>query len=78
MDIQISKDIISKTTVCANEFSCLSGDRKCLCEVEKNPKEQLYILRHLNYRRCNYSYVFGYYNVCCCPVRQEIYDRYHI
>jgi hypothetical protein len=78
IDIRIGQDIISKATVCTNDFSCVSGDKSCLCEIESHPKEPLYFLTHLNNKRCNYSYVFGYYNVCLCPVRQEIYKRYRV
>jgi hypothetical protein len=85
MDIQVSHDIIEKTTECTKNFSCLSGDRKCLCEIKGRPSESILVVKPPNDEvfslkrvKCDpYCFIFGSSYVCKCPVRQEIYRLYN-
>ncbi len=78
MHIQISEDTIKKTTKCQKSFSCLSGERKDLCEVESCVNDEIHFLKCMYNSLCRYRVPFGYSSVCTCPVRKELYNRYRI
>ena len=78
MKVKISKDTLSKTKNCGNDFSCLKGKKECLCEVVgSSGYDVLFINPHSN-RDCIYCTPFSNSFLCHCPTRNEIYNRYKI
>ncbi len=78
MEIKIEKDVLDKTTKCNCDFSCLSGDNTCRCEViemtgissiKVNPNPNL---------PCSYHLPFHKSHFCVCPTRRELYKQYKI
>ena len=78
MNIQISQDVIEKTTECDKNFSCLSDDQKSLCEIDSHPTESSFFIEKPKNEICNYRQPFARFYLCTCPTRQEIYKRYDI
>lgn len=81
MKYKIDADILNMTTKCKEDFSCLSGEDKCLCEVEEMIKTNgrfLFIKPKSNIQNCNYKIKPGNSFSCFCPTRIELYDRYKI
>jgi hypothetical protein len=76
--IEISADVIERTTGCQRQFSCLSGAVESLCEVKYIVVGELYCLKRTTRRGCRYERLFGDTFLCTCPVRQAIYKRYRI
>lgn len=75
--MEIDKDIILQTTECNLDFGCLKGkDHQCLDSiVEKSVGNDILFMdcRNIN---CNYKSRFAGIDVCNCPVRREIYNKY--
>jgi hypothetical protein len=75
--VEISEDILWKTTQCTRALSCLNGESDCLCEVEQRIGAEVLFVRCMN-GDCSYRVPFGYGCVCTCPVRMEMYVRYDL
>jgi hypothetical protein len=79
MEIEISDDILQRTTRCRQDFSCLFGQTSHLCKVKSAVGHTvLFIEKPVDDKRCDYQIPFGYDFICVCPVRNEIYRRYKI
>lgn len=76
MNIKIDDDIIQKTTKCRKNFSCLSGETP-LCKVDECMGGAIFI-KCKEQNPCEYRAYFGYSQICCCPIRKELYHRYKI
>ena len=76
MEFNINSDILKKADQCREDYSCLKGDSKCLCEVDSNFDNNILFIKPAN-MLCNYNMSFGYSHICKCPVRKEIYHRYN-
>ena len=84
MKIEISDEVIKRTTKCHSNFSCLNdkenpkcSDRLPMCPVEiKIGSDMVFV--YFNYDiSCVYNTPFGdNQRICHCPVRYEIYECY--
>lgn len=77
MKIQIDDNIIKKTTDCDKQFRCLADENHVYCAVELCLDEKVHFIKCVEGRACKYALSFGYSHLCTCPVRKEIYNRYH-
>jgi len=70
MDVNIPESILSETTECRHNFSCLQtqkcGNRK-MCETEKAHVENILFLVSREQIECPYRLSFGQGQVCLCP-----------
>ncbi|MBI5097786.1 MAG: hypothetical protein HZB30_00920 [Nitrospirae bacterium] len=79
MKFAIGEDIIKNATKCRSNFSCLSGENGCLCEIEDFAGEKIHFIIPGNATEiCDYRMGFGYSYLCNCPVRKEIYNQYKV
>jgi len=91
MKYKIDADILNMTTKCKEDFSCLSGEDKCLCEVEEmiktngriffiKPKNNIQNCNYniSNIKDCNYNKISWNSFRCFCPTRIELFNRYKI
>jgi hypothetical protein len=76
--IKIDEEIIKRTTNCELNFSCLSGDKTCMCKVKYFIGFDLLEINPKIVNDCRYHLSFGNTNFCTCPTRNEIYNRYNI
>jgi len=75
-DILLDKAVLHKTTHCINDFSCLSGDKTCLCDVLASNGEDIIEITSQPARSCKYCISLESASYCHCPTRVEIYNRY--
>jgi hypothetical protein len=77
MKYELEPNILNQTE-CKDNFSCLNGDKNCLCEVEHMIDGKLLFIKSVNNKVCYYKTSFGYSFFCNCPARKEIYKRYRV
>ena len=75
-DIKIDEAILEKTTRCNYAFSCLSGDKSCLCDVIDSNGEGIVAITSRPVLFCGYCRSLEHAFYCFCPTRSEIYHRY--
>jgi hypothetical protein len=74
--LEIGKEVLRKTTKCEMEFACLSGDDKCLFNVEHTIQDSVFYVT-CEEEDCPYRVSHGFMGaVCSCPARVEIYKRH--
>jgi hypothetical protein len=81
MDIEISDDILKRTTKCNHDFSCLSGGPAPVCKVEEAIGTLAALTNCEGKVYCDYCIPYGMADTssfCTCPVRIELYRRYKI
>lgn len=76
MKFDIHTEILNKADQCRDNYSCLHGEGKCLCEVESHFDKNILFVKSPK-MLCNYYMSFGYSHICKCPARKEIYYRYN-
>ncbi len=77
-DIKIDKDVLHQTTNCIYNFTCLLGDKTCLCDVVGSNEEDIVELKAKPSISCKYCISLESSTYCHCPTRVEIYNRYKI
>ena len=79
MAYQISEETMDRTNECSRHFACLNGDNWDPCSIDSSLRGNFLIVKNrCNNQNCAYSVLLGYsYYFCKCPVRYEIYQRYH-
>jgi hypothetical protein len=75
-DIKIDEEIIQRTTNCEHDFSCLSGDKICICKANRLIGFDLLEINPKIVNGCRYRMSFGDTCFCNCPTRVELYNRY--
>jgi len=75
-NIRLDKAVLHKTTHCINDFSCLSGEKTCLCDVVASNEEDIIEIKAQPARSCRYCIALESASYCHCPTRVEIYNRY--
>ena len=85
MMLNISDDALSRTVKCPSNFYCLNDKRHAMCSEAKPLCRVNYyigktdlVVTYPGNEDCPYKVNFGKRYICSCPVRQEIYQRYHI
>ena len=76
--LEIDKAVLKKTTRCKYDFSCLSGDHSCMCEVIELKGISSIKIRPNPYTPCSYDLPFHQSHYCVCPTRREIFVKYKI
>jgi hypothetical protein len=77
---QISDEIINSTRRCDHRFKCLTVDSFQICPIKKpNPMKGICFIKMENpMRKSSYCLSLGNSNICLCPTRRELYERYKI
>ena len=63
--LEISDSVIEKTTKCEHDFSCLSGDKTCLCEIDDSGKTAAVQIKPKHDLSCHYCFSFNISRYCC-------------
>ena len=75
--MEIDKELLEKTTDCNKDFACLNNDKHICCKVEHCVNNKVHFVKCLdNY--CSYRMSYGYSDICNCPIRKEIFNKYNI
>ena len=79
-NIKIDTNILSQTTQCRDNFSCLSGKNDCLCGVEDDMENgsRMIFVKPQEKKLCNYKMSYGNSCLCNCPTRITLYIEYNI
>jgi hypothetical protein len=75
MKFKISADTLNRSGHCKNNYSCVSGDTSCLCEVQSLINNSVLFVQPCS-NSCSYIMPFGHSYICSCPTRKEIYRYY--
>lgn len=78
MGLQISDEILTKTSQCPYDFVCLTGDQYPKCPVENLIGETSLFIKSVKVDHEPYKMSFGNGHLCTCPTRKEIYKKYTI
>ena len=78
MRLEIGENTLRKTRNCGNDFSCLKGEKVCLCEVVGSSGYDVLFVKPKSKKDCSYCTPFSNSFLCHCPTRNEIYNRYKI
>jgi hypothetical protein len=73
--MEIDKAIIEKTTKCIKHFACLKNKQHECCEIFMCLNNEICMIREAKSQVCKYK-ESGFTEVCTCPVRVEIYNKY--
>lgn len=76
MKIEVPEEIIQKTVKCDKNFRCLSGEGDNLCRVICHLSSDTYFVRCVDDKECPYLEAHKKTELCNCPVRNAIYQRY--
>ena len=77
-DLEIDKSTLHNTTNCIFDFTCLIGDKSCLCEVVASKEKDVVEIKSYPPIACRYCISLENVIYCTCPTRNEIYNRYKI
>ena len=77
---KIDTTILNGTTKCSDNFSCLFGQKDCLCEVENyvGNGSGVVFIQPQDKKFCNYKMSCGNGFICNCPTRYALYREYRI
>jgi hypothetical protein len=85
MQYKVNSDTLNDTVNCKENFSCLYGNRACLCQIDglcelkNNLDFTTLIIKPININKpCGYRVQFGTSYFCDCPTRKEIHRLYEI
>ena len=78
MIFNVDDSIIRRTTRCEKNLSCMSEQRNELCKITRNVEDKVYFVKCQENESCSYRLSFGDSFICNCPVRKEIYNKYHV
>ena len=75
---QIEEHIRQAATKCRKCFSCLEGNKECLCPVRTINGNHTVQIDPASANSCKYCFHMEPKTYCLCPVRNELYNRYGI
>lgn len=78
MKFEISSDIINKTQ-CDKDFMCLKENSvEKICQIKKCLDSDYCLLKESKFGNCINRFSFGFSEICKCPTRIEIHNKYGI
>lgn len=78
MKYDVSRETLKKADRCPHHGICQTAGGKPHCEISESINSTVYFLTCTHPNGCSYQHSFGSSFMCSCPVRQEIYNKYHI
>lgn len=78
MKFKIDADILNEAEGCRHDYSCLSDNCECLCEIDYDlGSGKVLFLRVNQYMNCQFMMSYGNSYICTCPVRKKIFKLYN-
>ena len=78
METRIEDYILQATNKCKKNFSCLNGQKDCICQIVHYNGHHTVQIEGKPVSACNYILSIGPKMYCLCPVRNELYNRHKI
>ncbi|HHS13512.1 MAG TPA: hypothetical protein ENN03_07050 [bacterium] len=75
--INIDPETNLKTDQCIFGKCCLKGKTDHMCRIERAVMENGLFLVEQKGENCPYFLEFGFSLMCHCPIRIEIFNKYH-
>gem|GEM_PF-1515868 len=76
---QVSDEAISSTSKCTSNYACLNDSEWKLCRGNYHIKTVgIYTLESFGSHICRYNDYFGYFIICKCPIRIELFNKHRI
>ncbi len=76
--MKIDKEILEKTSYCKSNFVCLNDDKHNYCKVKKMVADEFPFMECLESIYCPYKMDFKFADICTCPTRKELFNKYGI
>ncbi len=76
--MEIDESIIKKADKCTKEHKCLFEKDSVYCKIERCINSDILFLECKESIFCNYQLSYGNCQICRCPVRIEIFNKYKI
>ena len=73
--LKINKETLEKTVHCKKDFDCIKNNNIC-CKVESCVNKEVHFVECSEKKSCYYRMTFGHSDICTCPTRKEIYNKY--
>ena len=73
---EVAPAVKDKTTKCERDFTCLTGDNSCLCEVIEGGSLATVKIQSKPDPPCPYCFSLNTFHYCLCPTRNELYKQY--
>ncbi len=78
MNHEVSPETRAKTTKCRSDFTCLITGKRPICSAAGSLRDAGVFLKERCDEECPYVMAFGGGYMCKCPMRFELYERYHV
>jgi len=78
METHIEDYILQATNKCKKNFSCLNGQKDCMCKIIHSNNNHTVQIEGKPVSTCNYVLSMGAKMYCLCPIRNELYNRHKI
>ena len=78
MDMQVSEFTVMATSKCKKNFSCLKGEKGCLCQVTGLNGTHTVTVKPNGNMGCYYMFHLHDSVYCLCPTRDVIYTCYKV
>ena len=78
MKLKVEEYILQATNKCKNNFSCLDGNKECVCKIIHSNNNHTVQIEDKPVSACNYILSIGPKMYCLCPVRNDLYNRHKI
>ena len=78
MKTKVDDYILQATNKCKNNFSCLEGNKECMCTIVHSNNNHTVQIDGKPVSSCNYILSMGSKMYCLCPVRNELHNRYNL
>jgi hypothetical protein len=75
---KIDKETLKKSENCRKRCSCLCANKRDICAIDFCVGKEIYFVKFPDGKPCPNMNTFGKGNICECPVRKELYDKYQI
>lgn len=75
---RIDKKTLKKTAGCLKKCSCICSNKRDICEIDFCVGKEIYFVKFPSGKACSNMETFGKGNICECPIRKQIYERYQI
>jgi hypothetical protein len=74
---KVDGDALARTTMCPREFSCLENDSRCMCPAAGTTPGGV-LLEKVNCQDCPYLVPGGGSDLCTCPTRVKLQEKYGV
>jgi hypothetical protein len=76
--MEINETIVKETNDCKKNFSCLKTKEHDFCRVRRCISNSVHFIECIDSNNCNYKIAFGDCQICTCPIRKEIFNKYNL